>query len=442
MGAQAPTALGSGRRIAIWALIVLATLLAFLSVLTVWLNRQLLDDTAWKNASTQVIQDPQVRSALSVYLVNQLYDNVDIAAELKQRLPKNVKSLAAPAAAALRGPAANAVELLLSQPRFQALWIDSSVRAHQRLVAVLENKTGYGISTGNGVVTLDAGQLVTELGTEIGLPSAVLSKVPASTGQITVMRSSQLSFVQQSVEAVRILGTWLLVLVLAMYAAAVYLARGSRRTTLRTIAWAFVLVGVLVLVVRKIAGSYVIDAIATAPYRTPAHHVWLIATSILGQTGWALILYGALGLVGVALAGPTQPARSTRRILAPLLNDHQGAAWAVLAFAYLLAVLWGGTHALRTIWGVVVLGGLLAAGFVALRRQTLAEAAADPQAFHPQWHRPDVSGWLASLRRPVARSHAGKTTSPVDELARLSELHKAGAITDEEYQRGKEIVLT
>jgi hypothetical protein len=39
-------------------------------------------------------------------------------------------------------------------------------------------------------------------------------------------------------------------------------------------------------------------------------------------------------------------------------------------------VLWGPTHALRVAWGIVLLGALLAAAVVALRRQTLAELSA------------------------------------------------------------------
>ena len=36
------------------------------------------DNSTWNKASTQLIQDPSVQSALSVYLVNSLYDNVDV----------------------------------------------------------------------------------------------------------------------------------------------------------------------------------------------------------------------------------------------------------------------------------------------------------------------------------------------------------------------------
>ena len=107
--------------------------------------------------------------------------------------PKNLQQLAAPAAGALREPATKAVEYLLAQPRFQQLFVQASTLAHQQLVDVLENKTGHGIDTGNGNVTLDVSQLLTELGLELGIPQSALDNLPANAGVITIMSSDQLS---------------------------------------------------------------------------------------------------------------------------------------------------------------------------------------------------------------------------------------------------------
>src|SRR3982751_3266872 len=150
MAADAGT-LSRKRRVAVWCLVVVATLIMLVSSLTIWLKRQLLDNGAWTTASEQVLTDPEVRGALSVYLVNRLYENVDVAASLQQRLPDAAKPLATPAAAgvpappaaaALRAPAVSAVEFMLQRPRVQSLWAQSSSRAHQKLINVLENKTG------------------------------------------------------------------------------------------------------------------------------------------------------------------------------------------------------------------------------------------------------------------------------------------------------------
>ena len=365
--------LSRGRRAAVWSLIVLASLLAVVGILGTWVNRQLLDNDTFKDTSTELVQDSKIQSALSVYLVNQAYDNVDISAALAERLPPNLKPLAAPLAAALRQPATNAVGRLLTRPRVQDLFVQSTGLTHQQLVNVVDNKDGPGTSTANGDVTIDLGVLVQQLGPSLGLPDAALSRLPPSTGVITVMRSDQLGLAQNGVRAVKIVSTWLVVLVFALFAAAIYLAAGSRRETLRTVGWAFVFVGLLVLVVRRVAGNYVIDALAAPAYRDAGKQAWLISSSILGEVGRAIVLYGLVFVVGAILAGPSRLAVATRRRLAPVLNERADITWGGAAFGFLLLVLWGGTHALRTWWGVLLLGALLALGIVALRRQTLAE---------------------------------------------------------------------
>jgi hypothetical protein len=361
------------RRTLVWTLIVAASLIGIASVLTTWVHRQMLDQQSWRNASAELIQDPKVQSSLSVYLVNSLYDNVNVAAALDERLPADLQPLAGTVAGALRQPLTDAMSRLLQSPRAQQLFVNASSLAQEKLVNVLEDKTGHGISTGNGMVTLDLGDLVTQLGTQLGISQSVLDRIPPDAGVITVMRSDQLATAQAGVQALRVLSTLLLVLVLGLFALAVYLAQGERRLTLRNVGWAFVIVGLVTLVVRRMTGRYAIDALTTPTSHDAGQRVWLIGSSVLAQIGWAAIIYGAVVVLGAVLAGPTAPATAIRRWMAPVLNERPGVAWAIVGCAYLLLVLWGPTHALRVLWGIVLLGALLALGVVALRRQTLRE---------------------------------------------------------------------
>src|SRR5262249_42979201 len=225
--ALAPTKEGAKTRVmsrkrsaAVWTLVVLAAIITLVSILTLWVNRQLLDNGEFRRANAKVIRDPEVQAGLASFLVNQLYDSVNVQQTLEEQLPPNLKRLAAPIATALRQPATAAAEALLARPRFQQLYINLSGVTHQKLVNVLENKTGHGIDTGNGVVTLDLHSFVTELGTELGVPQAALDRIPADKGTLTVLRSDQLEAGQKGVRLIKVLSVWLLVLVLAMFAAA------------------------------------------------------------------------------------------------------------------------------------------------------------------------------------------------------------------------------
>jgi Short C-terminal domain len=444
--ASSSSPLSRGRRIAVWTLVVLASIIGLFSILTTFVNRQLLDDHAWQKASARVIQDPTVRNAVSVQLVNQLYGNVNVAAQLQSKLPKNLQQLAGPAAGALREPATKAVEYLLAQPRFQQLFIQASTVAHEKLINVLENKTGFGISTGNGEVTLDVSVLLQQLGAELGVPQSALDRLPPTAGQIKIMSSDQLSYAQAGVRTIKVLSTWLLVLIILLYALAMYLARGERRKTLLHIGWAFVLVGLLVLVVRRVVGNYVINSLAQPQYRPPTHHVWLILSAILGQLGWAVVFYGVLLVLGAALAGPSRISTALRRELAPVLNVRAGITWGVVAFIWLLLILWGGTHALRTWWGILFIGALMAAGVVALRKQTREEfpLAGTAEGAPTLGTRMAATAGSTARRASSSRSAVPETParSPSEELARLAELRDKGAITTEEYDQAKKLALS
>ena len=73
-------------------LIVLAFVILLVSALSIWVKRQALSTDNWTNASAQLLENDQIRGALSVYLVNQIYDNVDVSKELEQRLPPRCRA--------------------------------------------------------------------------------------------------------------------------------------------------------------------------------------------------------------------------------------------------------------------------------------------------------------------------------------------------------------
>jgi hypothetical protein len=202
---------------------------------------------------------------------------------------------------------------------------------------------------------------------------------------------------------------------LFLYGLAIYLARGARRATLRNAGFGLVIVGLIVLVLRTLLGNYIVDQLSTPGYAPATHQLWLIGTSILGQIGAATLLYGAIAVVGAVYAGPSSIATRLRRHVAPTMNEHQGIVWGVVGFVYLLAILWGGTHALRTWWGILLLAALIAIGVVTLRRQSLSEF-------------PSEAAPAAAIPPP----------SPADGPARPSEPQDAGGQNDDESEPKKD----
>lgn len=361
------------RTILVWGLMALGALILLVGSLTVWVKRQALDTDAWVDSSTQLLDDQDVRNALSIYVVDQLYQYGDVESRLEERLPPNLAGLAAPIAGSLRTPAEEAVNRLLESPRFQALWENVNRIAHETLLRVLEDETRAGLSTAEGNVTLDLRTFLVTVGNELGIGERLEQRLPENAGQITILRSDQLETAQTTLKVIKVL-SWLVVfLAIAAFAGAIWLAR-NRRGMLTWVGVVLLLVGILLGVIRRAAGNYLVDALAQGEsIRDAAGSAWLIGTSLLLQIAWALVVYGIVILLGSALAGPSRVARRIRGVIGPPLRDYPGGAWAVLAGLFLLLVLWGPVPALRNWLGVLVLGALVAIGFEAFRRLTVAE---------------------------------------------------------------------
>jgi hypothetical protein len=374
--AQAPAApsgtkpgpLSRRRAIAVWTLVVVASILMLFASLTIWVKRQALDTNAWTNASGQMLANDEIRGQLSLYLVDSLFSSADATAKIQQALPPNRAALAPVISGALQNVAVQAADRILETPQAQALWEEANRRAHQNLIAVLNGDDVRRFQTENGEVVLDLGPLVQRLSGRFGF------EAPPDAGKITILESGQLKNAQRALKVIKVASVFLLVLVLFLYGLAIYLAHGHRRRLLRATAASFLLVGVLVLVIQKVTGGVVVGSlIKTDAIRPAGNAAWGIGTELLRSVAYALILYGVAGLIGAWLAGPTRLAVAARRRLAPVLEDQVWIVYGAVALLFLLLIAWGPTRATREWWGILLLGGLLFFGVAMLHRQTVRE---------------------------------------------------------------------
>jgi len=359
------------RRGLVTTLVVIGTLAAFLAVIALWANRQALNTDNWANTSTQLLESPAIRTAVSGYLVDQAYANFDVTGELRGVLPTQAKPLAGPAASGLRDLAQKGIDELLQRPAIQTLWKQANREAHARLMDVL-NGGGNGISTQNGTVTLDLGTMLQQTANGIGVGQQAAQKVGPGTAEITILHSDQLKTAQDVVKALRALPLVMLALMLLCFGIAIGVA-GRRREALRSIGIGLVVSGIAALIVRTVAGHAVVDALATTAAAKPAaQDAWSIGTSQLVVAAESTIAYGVVVIVAAWLAGPTHVAVSARRGAAPYLRDAR-IAYGVLAALMLIVIVWRPTPATHNAVAVLAMIVLLAGGLELLRRQTARE---------------------------------------------------------------------
>lgn len=386
--------------IVVRVLLSIATVLAVFAIFAVWANRQVLNADNWANTSSAVLQQPAVKQQLSQYLVDELYGNVNVAAELRTALPPRLQPLAGPAAGGLQQLSTRITLTLLGRPRVQAAWRAANKVAAQQFINIAEGKSGA-ITAQGSAVYLNTRLLVLDLVSRIGLPSTLASKIPPSAGKIQILKSDQVSTLQNVVSALKGLALLLPILALGMLAAAVALARGRRRTVLMWAGIDLIAAGVVVLVARNLLGHYVVNQLANVDVKPAAQQAWSVGTGMLRDTAQATIIGGIPLVLAAVLAGPTRAAVAIRRRLAPALRDYEGASYAVLGGVLLLIVAWGPIPATRKVIPVLIMIALAALGLRELRRQTLREfppEAPEPVAATVPAHEDTPSGAAAAPR--------------------------------------------
>jgi len=428
------------RRIWVRVILVVATILAIFAIFAIWANRQLLNPTNWARTSTALLQKETIRTALSGYLVDQLYANVNVPAQLKSGLPSQLAPLAGPISGALHNLAEQGAERALETPTVQHVWQTANHAADQTLVKIV-NGGGSRVKINGGTVSLDLRQIVADLADRLGLPSSLAEKLPASVANLKVVSSSQLGLVRNLAKALHALSIWLAIIVLALYALAMFLARGHRRRTLLWVGSSLVLAGLIVIIGRAIGQGQIVSAITSdASIEPAANDAYSVATSLLVQVADAAIIIGIPVIVSAWFAGPSRWAVAGRRFLAPHFRERPELAYWITAGLLVLLLIWNPIAATRNPWWILLFIVLSFVGTHVLRGQ-IAEEFPDAQ---PQSLRTSFREYAHGLGAKVGQARAATAPaapagggSTAAELERLAALRDRGALTDEEYTAAK-----
>jgi hypothetical protein len=412
-------------------LVVLGIVFLVISLLSNFVKREALDKDNFRTTAEQLIANDNVRNQIAAQMVETLYANVDVSNQLQDQLPNNLQSLAGPIAGISRGVADRGAQEVLSRPRVQKIFVGAASAAQQTLVKVLENNSQV-VDTTDGNVVLNIRDLVLQLGDQFQIVNNLDKRLPADAGQITILKSDQLDTAQNITQWLKAVADWIWALVIVCWAVAVWLVPGRRRREVRAIAVGVAIAGVLLLIIRSVAGGYIVDkVIVTESVKPAVSDVWGIVTDSLAAAAWNCIAVGLIALLGIWLMGPGRQAIAARRELGPRLRRPE-VAWPAFAILLLL-LLW--ILPIQDWKNAVIIVVLAIIGFEVLRRQVVREApvVATGSAL-AAGAREKFSGVRESFARPAP--------SRADELERLAQLHAAGALTDEEFAAAKAALLS
>ena len=341
----------------------------------IWANRLLFNPDNWSNTSTQLLANPDIRTATANYLVDQLYANVNVAGLIKQGLPPQLQGLAGPGRrrAAQRRRAGDASSPS-QRPRVQDLWAQANRAADQTFINVVNGGKGA-VSTNNGAVTLNLGAILENVASRLGLPSGLSSKLPPNVANLTVFKAHQLKTVQNVGNAIKGLALWLTILV----SPAVRARDPARRRPPPPHADDGRLRGHLRRRRRRSSGAT--SSRRRSPTRSPttsrcarrSGRRSASAPQLLTEVAGAVVFVGVILVICAWFAGPGRLPRISREAIAPFLRENPWGTFAVALGILALLFIWDPIPATGTPAGIITFTVLALFGTEVLIRQTARE---------------------------------------------------------------------
>jgi len=318
-------------------LTVVAVLLAVVGMVAFYVEHTALDQDGFRTISENMIENDAIRTQVANTAVDQLYANVDVEAAIANRLPPAQKGLAPVLAGLSRSGADRAAVSALERPRVQRVWVETTTATQRQLVRLLDDKTKF--QTEGGKVVLDLRPIIIQIGDQVAVIGRVAEKLPESSGKIVIIDESQLGTAQTLTRILRAVADWMWLVALAVAALAIWLAGERRRIELRALGIGVLAVGLLMLVVRRFAGGYLVDNLAKDDGVKPAvQDAWNILTQTLSDRAWVWITLGLVTLAGVWFVGDTRRAVQARRAAQPILENRWAAYGIAVCFLLVLAL--------------------------------------------------------------------------------------------------------
>jgi len=355
-------------------LIMVACLLAPLSVTAVWASTQVSDTEQYVETVAPLADDPAVQQAVADDVTRVVLDYVEVEELTDQTLAalaqqENLPPRVAEALPALAVPITNGIESftrtqvdnIVASDRFATAWEQVNRIAHEQVVRLLEGNQGGAISAQDDTVTLNLAPVIAQVKERlVARGFTVAENIPEVDQSFVLVRSDAVTRAQGFYRLLNALGAWLSVIALALFALGVYLARDRRRALLRGalgVVGAMLALGVALAIARVLY----LDAVpADVLPRQAAENVFDTLVRFLRTGLRAAAVLGLIVALGAFLTGPTNAAVWTRSKLSSGIGSLRGGAEAA-GWQTGPVGTWTFAHKRALRIGVVIVGGLVLA---------------------------------------------------------------------------------
>lgn len=368
--------------------IALAALLTVPAAIAFWGQRTLTDGQRYLQTVGPLVDSPEVQAAIATRVTGAIQQQVDVEAILNQVFAgvitdrPRMQALVGPISGAVNGFVETQVNEFIASDAFADFWVAANTRAQAALVRLLEGDESGAISLEGDQVVLDVSEVIDQVKQRLvarGLTLVENVPIPQTDKQVVLMEAPQLKQARTIYAFANPIAKWLIVLVAALYLAALVLSRRRPRMTV-IIGCVLAANALLVALALSVGRQLFINELAGTVFG-PASSVFYDQLLSYLQRGQQVLLWLGLILVVVGwFAGASRTGTAARATVAGGLETvgssladgpvsgagswvAANAAWLRIAVAVLGAVvlLWGNDMSLPTLfWSALVVAALLA----------------------------------------------------------------------------------
>jgi len=331
------------RSIVATLMIVVACVLAPLSVVAIWTRNQVTNTDRYVATITPLASDPAVQQAITDQITAQVFTYIDIQAlttQVADALSARVEGRGLPpqAAAALQGlagPVANGVqgfvrtqvERIVQSQAFEDAWIQANRVAHDALVKALTGEGGGAVTVEGDTVSLNLAPFIQTVKQQLVAQGFTLAeRIPQVDKSFVLFQSEDITRVRSGFNLLNTLGVWLPVIAIVLLVLGVYVAKDHRRALVGAALGVAVSMVVLALALTVFRSIY-LDAVPAAVLPHDAAAVLYDTIVRFLRLGLRTVL--VLGLVvaaGAFLSGQSVTAVRTRQGLSHAIGWLAGGA--------------------------------------------------------------------------------------------------------------------
>jgi hypothetical protein len=365
-----------GRTISSWVLVVLACLLAVLSVVVAYARNELLDTDTFVATVAPLARNAAVQSTVATKVSDSLVARTDLEQRVASVLPRQAGFLAEPISSAVKTATYQITLKLVQSSRFQTLWDEALRRSHEQLDNLLLGEKVGPLAVSHGQVTVDLSQVEVAAKKQLAQHGlSVFDKVPAYSGAPFVLfQSDQLLKLQRWVRFLNDLALVLPIVSVLLFALSVVLSRDRRRGLVHAASGLAVSMALLLVAANVGRNQYLGSLLPSQSKDAAAAVVDTVGAVLLDTVRTVLVVSTLVAVVAFVVGlGPVRrwidarsmPAWWTGGPVHDTVAAHRKAfQWGVVVLGLVVLVLWNQPTAEVAV--IVVLVTLAVVGLVGL----------------------------------------------------------------------------